>query len=811
MPKLIAETDFSKPTPEEEEMTREPRNKTGQPTKGEGSGPNRRELLQGATTALSAAAGASLLQGCRRREEVWLEQPVGRTSALPGASIYRGSVCLECPAACGVTVRTVDGDAKKLEGTPGNPVGLGGLCALGQSSLQELYHPDRVVQPLRRVDGSDELEEIDWETALSEVATAVLSAQSVHVITGRENGPLAALWQRFAQALGAAPPAICEPFDVAVELEAVRLVFGFDSLPAYDLAASDWVLSIGAPLLDRWRSPVHFAKGLAKQRGGRAGRRGKLVQMESRHSLTAATADEWVAVRPGTEGVVARALGGAASERLAQLDSPGASERIAAYRALYPASAPDLETAAQTADVPVAVLSRLVDEMLAAERPLVIAGGSAGGVRAGVAAVAAGLALDVLLGVVGASGTVRAPGSFDLGSALVPSEGADRGAPSLRSALDGIRTSSGSVVLVADADPVAQCPAGWQAGEALDAAGYVIALTTRVDSTAGGADLVLPVQTGPERWSVVEPFPALARPCLVTSAPSVESLGEARHPGDLILAMARAIGDERLELGMTWEGFEDAVEFAIEQRLEELPEPEEGASRTARRFVGALLDAGYLLGDEPVEGEIAQQSPSGALQEPFAPEASSASGDAQEFRVLPFESVKAPRGLGRPWLQELPDPLSTVVWDSWVEVAVADAHVLHLASGDRVRLTSGERSIEVGVVVSPAARPGTLSIPVGFGQPGGGRYSANRGADVNALEAGEVPVEGTEVPAWLETMVHLEKLPAPAAKERLVLYGRPLGQPEHIPSGWAPQPTHGPADEAVPASSEQDQNDGSEA
>jgi anaerobic selenocysteine-containing dehydrogenase len=66
-------------------------------------------------------------------------------------------------------VRVSEGRAKKVEGNPLHPVNRGKLCARGQAILQELYHPDRVAQPLKRtgVRGSGEFQRISWTEGLA--------------------------------------------------------------------------------------------------------------------------------------------------------------------------------------------------------------------------------------------------------------------------------------------------------------------------------------------------------------------------------------------------------------------------------------------------------------------------------------------------------------------------------------------------------------------------------------------------------------------------------------------------------------------
>ena len=84
--------------------------------------------------------------------------------------------------------------------------------------------------------------------------------------------------------------------------------FGHEQLPTFDLARARYVLSFGADFLGTWNSPVAQSAAYGEMRQGRPGVRGTFVQVESRMSQTGANADEWVPVKPGTEGVLALGL-----------------------------------------------------------------------------------------------------------------------------------------------------------------------------------------------------------------------------------------------------------------------------------------------------------------------------------------------------------------------------------------------------------------------------------------------------------------------------------------------------------------------
>ena len=82
-----------------------------------------------------------------------------------------------------------------------------------------------------------------------------------------------------------------------------------------------------------------------------------------------------------------------------------------------------------------------------------------------------------------------------------------------------------------------------------------------------------------------------------------------------------------------------------------------------------------------------------------------------------------------PWMQELPDPASSAMWELPVEIDSKTAAKLNIANGDRVRVTSPKGSLEAFAYVHPAALPGVISMGIGQGHTHYGRYASGRGAN----------------------------------------------------------------------------------
>ena len=216
-------------------------------------------------------AGVAGTVGCGGQEVRQLILPlvVPSEEVIPGVATWYATTCLECSAGCGLTVRTREGRATKVEGNPEHPVNRGGLCVRGQASLQGLYNPDRIRGPLQRsADGS--LRSLNWDEAKNQLAErirALLDAGEGHKIaflSGRGSDSLSRLTRQWMRALHSERHHVYEPFSHAGIPAANRITFGRSEIPSYDIQKADYLLSFGADFLETWLSPVAFARDFAQ-------------------------------------------------------------------------------------------------------------------------------------------------------------------------------------------------------------------------------------------------------------------------------------------------------------------------------------------------------------------------------------------------------------------------------------------------------------------------------------------------------------------------------------------------------------------
>src|SRR5262249_25224433 len=203
--------------------------------------------------------------------------------------------------------------AKKLEGQPAHPVNRGGLCARGQAAIQITYHPDRLTGPMKRSGprGSGQFTSVSWDDATAELVAkldALTDRKRLTCITRPRRSRRLELVAEFLTRFGAPAPIGFEVFGDEVLREANARGFHREQLPTFDLANARFVIGFGADFLGTWNSAVAQNAAYGDMRQERPRGWGKFVQVESRMSLTGASADEWVPVRPGTEGALALGL-----------------------------------------------------------------------------------------------------------------------------------------------------------------------------------------------------------------------------------------------------------------------------------------------------------------------------------------------------------------------------------------------------------------------------------------------------------------------------------------------------------------------
>jgi menaquinone reductase, molybdopterin-binding-like subunit len=709
---------------------------------------------------------------------------------VQGQAEWRPSVCPLCAAGCGLTVRVMDADAdvvrngqagvvrilaaKKLEGHPEHPVNTGGLCARGQAAIQLTYHPDRITQPLRRTGdrGTGGYEAVSWDEAIGEVAARIDALRTsgdggrVAYLARRRPGYRAAVIDRLLAALEARPAIACEVFDEEVLRQANALSFGRAQLPTFDLGDARFVLSLGADFLGTWNSPVAQARAYGVMRQGRPGVRGAFVQVESRMTQTGACADEWLPARPGTEGVLALGIAHLlmADGRRGAAAAGTAGTRLAGWSEGLPDAGP--ESVAATTGVPVARLVRLADQ-LAGEGAVVMAGGPPLAHTNGLFTALAVNALNALIGA------VDRPGGLLFTPQLAPPSRPAAGAGALaRLAADLLSDapSAPQVVIVDGANAVFATPPAWRLGEALARVPFLVSTSPFLDETTALADLILPDHTFLERWSEALPESGSRAAVASVAPPVMRPLYDTRATPDVLLEIGRRLGEP---LDLPWDSFEDLLAGA----MGELPaRPDDFDTWSGVQARGGWWGEAPQRSDPAAPAAAAMEMPAALA---YAPARFDGNPAEYPFHLLPAPSTAFYDGslAHLPWLQEMPDPLTSAMWSSWIEVNPATAAALGIETGDLVEVASSHGTLRTAALVSPGIAPDVVAMPVGQGHRTFTRYASGRGENPIELLA-PVTEEATGALAWAATRVRIARVGR--GDGRLILFAGGMHEHPHV-------------------------------
>ena len=660
-------------------------------------GMDRRKFL---TVLGVTGGGAAALSGCSTdRIQKLIPYLVQSEDQVPGVATYYASTCTECAAGCGLHVKTREARAIKLEGNPNHPINRGALCSRGQAALQGLYNPGRIKGPMaRNADGS--FQSITWDDAIARMAGKLAESQGrIAVISAIGESTFSDLLAAWTSALGGRVVRY-QPFDHEPIRAANRQVFGVDQLPAYDFAKARYLVSFGADFLETWLAPVEQQRGFAESHGYRDGEMAKFVAFAPRLSLTGMNADEWHALRPGTEAVLALAM---ANVLLAERSgAPGDANALRATLARYTP-----ETAAQETGVSADTIRRVAREFASAKPSLAVAGGIGSQHRGAIDVCAAVNLLNYVAGNVGQT--------VIFGAELQTADGF--------SALDtlskAMEAGQVGVLIVHEANPAYTVPQQAEFVAHLAKVPFKVSTALYLDETAAQCDLLLPAHHALERWDDLRP----RRGIYSLMQPVMQPVFNTLATGDLLLKVAQKMGGPLAQF--TAPSFEAHLKAAWAALAKA-----QGSSDAEGFWLTALQGGGLFT---PPPSAPVRLAP-GAQQVGYRkPELDGEAGEGSfVLSAYPTSMLYDGRGANRPWLLEMSDPVTKITWQSWVELHPDVARELNVLDGEILRVTSPYGVIEAPAFAYIGIHPGMVAIPLGLGHTEYGEYASGRG--VNALD-----------------------------------------------------------------------------
>ncbi len=641
---------------------------------------------------------------------------------VTGKAVWYASTCMECPAGCGILAKNREGRVIKLEGNPIHPVNKGKLCIRGQAALQSIYDPDRLVVPQLKTGKT--FKTISFDQAFDILKEKMHSASKngnnrIKMLTGITSEPLSNLFSTVLKGFHSNPASMYEPFSCDSLKAAHKAVLSMNALPSFHMDKADFILSFGADFIETWLSPVEYIQKFKSMHAVKNGKKGTFIHAGPYMSLTAANADKFLPIAAGKEFMVAMGLIRNILETKKNDHLP--KSFLSALEAI--ASEYDAQTIEKNTHLSIEDQKLLADTLLAAKRPLVLGSSSAGNGQASFALDLAATFINYLL---------------DKDLSLYDFE--------KRHAIENVLTASETVqffktvatettdlVLFYNTNPAYTFPGNNDLTKILDQDDlFKISFSSVMDETSQKADLIFPVQLPLETWDCYESHTG----CISTLQPAMGKFTNAPSIGNIFLRLADPNQPpDNYHQYLTQYLFDHLKENSRSNFIQSI---QKGGIFDAHRGIVApriTLDKGSL---KVLTKTIA------------AIKASDHPSDTKELTFLAAPSVRLydGRGANKSWLNEIPDPVTNIAWETMLMIHPETLEAYGFKHGDILSVeASGQKSNQLSnlgqTIQAPAYSykgviPGLMVMQIGQGHNSYGRYAKGFSSNPIKLLSGNI-------------------------------------------------------------------------
>ncbi len=641
-----------------------------------GTSGSRRDFLK----MMGFSVAAASLAACEapvRKAIPYLNKPV---DVDPGIPNYYASTYSQAGNFCSILVKTREGRPIKISGNKLSSISKGGTNAPVEASVLSLYDNERLRDPLF------EGKATTWEDAdkdiIEKLDSIVQAGGQIRIISNTLLSPSThAVINEFINKYPTAGHITYDTDSYHGIKEANRLTLGNSIIPYYKFSGADVIVGFDVDFLGSWLDPIGFSREYASNRKINKDHRkmSRHYQYESLLSLTGANADYRIQVnsmqQPLVIGKLYNLIAAKAGQPQLAINDPGK----------------------------IKFLQKSADNLWAARgKSLVISGSNDPDVQILINGI------NAMLENYGATIDLSNPVNFRQGDEKAMD---DFIAEIKKGRVDG--------VIFYNSNPVYNHPMGAELAEALQNASLTVTTSDRLDETASLCTYVVPDHHYLESWNDAEPIPGH----LTLTQPTITPLFNTRQAQQSFLTWTEAGTTDYFEyLKSQWEKNyypgDAAVDFQTfwDKSLHDgvLSSPREAGE------VGS-----YSLPDRDLASAINEKYPV----------------KNEGFELVLYRKVAVGDGTdaNNPWLQEMPDPITKTTWDNYLTISMGDAKELGIyTEGNRfmtVRLTAGEKTLTLPVLIQPGQARGSLGLAVGYGREKAGKVGNGLGVNAYPLMA----------------------------------------------------------------------------
>ncbi len=645
---------------------------------------SRRKFL--ALLGASAAIAGTSCTDYRDKGEIipYNEKP---EEIIPGRPNFYASTCTQCANACGILIKTREGRPIKLDGNPDHPVSRGKICAQGQASIMHLYDPDRLKNPKKKLDRR--FVDINWETADEEIYFELMNAgtSEIAIITNKLVSPTTKkVLDDFVKKYPSAKVYSYEPINNETRNSAWIKCYGSGEFPSIKWNEAKVILSLDSDFLGYSENKVETARLFSEGKDLVNKKFNRLYAVEGNLSVTGMNADYRFRLRPDLQLNFIFALANELNKRGAgiPLNSSGLT----------------LKHFADESGLNFETLNYLVNDLYS---------------NKGKAILHAGDHLPEAVHI--AVNTIN----YSLGNGVLYNTESDKKSihplntyKELQQLVSRMKNGEVAVAIHINTNPVYNLPSNFDYREALKSVSSVISLIEVENETSSVSNYILPINNQLESWGDAKTrtgFYSLQQPVIAPlyNTRQAESILLTWMDGD------PAFYNDKVYHSYLMKYWQENIYPSMNHKL-----------NFSRFWYGALHD-GVVLTNEKSNGFGNFNFSSAVGLKPTE----SVNGFA--LHLTESYTVRDGRFANNGWLQELPHPVSKVVWDNYAAISPSSAKELGVNNNDLIEVTNGISSLTIPVMIQPGAADNTIIIELGYGRTNGGTIGTGVGFNSYSL------------------------------------------------------------------------------
>lgn len=655
--------------------------------------------------ALLSASAAVVATGCSDYRDKGKLVPYNKQpeEVTLGIANYYASTCTACSNYCGILIKTREGRPIKVDGNPDHPVNQGKICAIGQGHIFNLYDPERLKEPAFVTGSSGYMTNVSWNDVdtkvVEEFKKLVSEGKEIAIITHSIYSPTQAkLLQEFLDVYKTAKIYSYELLDPSTVLNAYRKSFGVSDIPVVKLENAKVILSLESDFLGTEGNTLDNIRRYAQRRNlNDATKFNKLYVVEGNFSLTGANADIRIKLRPDAiEELVLSLLNEIIINR-GIASRYKSDEEILAKINKY-----SLARTIEKFNLDKNTIESLIDDLITYRGESYILGGCK---LSESTHIAINFLNEILENTKLFSDEVALSSYFPLVTDL-----------DIEKLVTAMISGKVGAVIHFDTNPVFHWSPELNYTEALQKVPLILTLTESLTETAVLSHYVLPINHTFESWGDY----MVRKGVYSLQQPVINPIYNTRQKEAILLNWLRE------NKNFT----EDLYYVYLKNNWEKLIYPQQQSKIDFNKFWTLSLHDGVF-----VERVLKQTIPQYKYNQTafISAKFNEALNDGFVLTLNSSHFISDGRFANNAWLQEIPHPITKIVWDNYAAISTESAKKLGLSSNDKVEISVENRKLVIPILVQPGMSDNTISIELGYGRTKSGVVASDVGFNACVL------------------------------------------------------------------------------